>query len=79
MATARLDPEFACDECGAATIEIPEWSDDQTVINCQDCGKPIGKIRLLLAVLQAGSVDNENEPPDDEVISAASRASRPPH
>ncbi|KUL94358.1 hypothetical protein DK26_15235 [Bosea sp. WAO] len=71
MAIDTRPPAFACDECGAATIEIPEWTDDQTVLSCQDCGKPIGKIRLLLAVLQAASVDNENEQPQEEVISAA--------
>ena len=77
MATDTRSPDFACDGCGAATIEIPEWTDDQTVLNCQECGKPIGKIRLLLAVLQAASVDNENEPPDDDA--EASCSSRLPH
>lgn len=76
MAIASTLPEFVCDECGAAAIEIPEWTDDQTVLSCQDCGKPIGAIGHLLELLQEASVDNENLPSDDEQNAAAQLPSR---
>lgn len=61
MATEPLPPEFACDECGAHTIEIPEWTDSLAVLSCQECGKPIATIGRIVEVLQAASVDNENQ------------------
>lgn len=63
MSTDSLPPEFACDECGAHTIEIPEWTDSLTVLSCQECGKPIATIGRIVEVLQAASVDNENQAP----------------
>lgn len=79
MATDPTPPEFACDQCGADTIEIPEWTDDQTVLSCQECGKPIATISRILDALQAASGDNENEPPDDQVTAAASGPRHQPH
>lgn len=79
LAINSRSQEFACSDCGATTIEIPEWTDDQTVLECQKCGKPLGKIRLILAVLQAALVDNENEPSADELSSGAPRPRRLSH
>jgi hypothetical protein len=72
-------PKFACDECGAPTIEIPQWTDDQTVLNCQECGKPVGRIQLILEVLQAALVDDENQPTADEQIAETWPAPRISH
>lgn len=60
------DRKFACDGCGTAIIDIPEWTDDRSMLSCQTCGKPVGTIRHILGVLQAALVDNENEPADAE-------------
>lgn len=79
LAIEPRSPEFACDACGATTIEVPEWTDDQTVLECQECGKPLGKIRLILAVLEAALVDNENEPSADELSSGAQGSRRLSH
>lgn len=59
-------PTFVCEECDDHAIEIPEWTDDQVVLSCKACGKPIGTIQYILEVLHKALMDNENRQPDSD-------------
>jgi hypothetical protein len=66
-------PQFACDACEADTLEIPQWTDEQSTLNCQICGKPVGVIGDVLETLRTAAADNENPPPAEEDASAVDR------
>lgn len=57
-------PEFACADCGAVTMYIPQWTDEDAFIECAGCGKPFATIaelreRLEAALLEDDSADAE--------------------
>lgn len=57
-------PRPGCEECGALTLHIPEWSDDRTTISCEGCGRPVGTIGELRDLLQAAlEAPDEDAPP----------------
>jgi len=54
-------PIFVCEDCGATGVDIPEWTDDQTLITCRVCGRTIGTIRFILEVLRAALEEDGND------------------
>lgn len=66
MTNESPDPVSACDDCGASSIEFPEWMGDQTLITCRVCGKPIGTVQFIVDILRAALIDNENYPLEHE-------------
>ena len=59
-ALASRSQDFACTNCGAVTMYIPEWADDDAFIECAGCGKPFVTIRELRERLEA-ALDQEEE------------------
>ncbi|HEV7319663.1 MAG TPA: hypothetical protein VGO04_13785 [Ensifer sp.] len=48
-----VPPAFACTDCGAKTMHIPQWTHDDAFIECAGCGKPFATIRQLRERLEA--------------------------
>lgn len=44
---------LGCDNCGALAAEIPEWTDEETLITCTQCGEPVGSIGEIRQILEA--------------------------
>ncbi|WP_156410600.1 hypothetical protein [Bosea sp. Root381] len=66
-------PEFACADCGAVTMYIPQWTDEDAFIECAGCGKPFATIAELRERLEAALQEDEVSPETAEEPSGLCR------
>lgn len=53
--------QFACSDCGAETMLIPEWTNEDDYIVCGGCGKPFVTIAELRERLEAAMSEDETD------------------
>jgi len=53
-----------CEDCGALAVRI-RYLNGPAMVVCRGCGKPLGTVRQLRAMLRAALVDDERSLPDE--------------
>ena len=56
---------LGCVNCGALAAEIPEWTDEEALVTCTQCGEPVGSIGEICLILKA-ALDAFDELPGAE-------------
>jgi len=55
-----------CEDCGDASLRIPDWIHDDAEIACSDCGRTFGTVRRLRELLEAALGDDPHRYADND-------------